>query len=119
MIFFMRYYERTEFDRRAINDLATSLEKTASDLKDIGKSMESNEMDAIDPTHSKSGMDGYRDFCKLVSAIHEAFLISLGTRYAPTVQETKKNYEKASKTADKVHEKAETAIKAARKKKSS
>jgi hypothetical protein len=114
-----RFNDRTEFDRRAINDLATSLEKTASDLKDIGNRMESNEMNAVDPTNAKSGMDGYRDFCKLVSAIHEAFLISLGTRYAPTVQESKKNYEQASKTADKVHEKAENVLKTARKKKSS
>ena len=114
-----RFNDRSEFDRRAINDLATSLEKTASDLKDIGKRMESNEMETIDPTHRKSGMDGYRDFCKLVSAIHEAFLISLGTRYAPAVQESKKNYEKASKNADKVLEKAETVLKAVRKKKSS
>lgn len=115
----VRHNDRTEFDRRAINDLATSLEKTASDLKDIGKRMESNDLETIDPTHRKSGMDGYCDFCKLVAAIHEAFLISLGTRYAPAVQETKKTYEKASKTADKIHEKAETVLKAVRKKKSS
>jgi uncharacterized protein Yka (UPF0111/DUF47 family) len=114
-----RFNDRTEFDRRAINDLATSLEKTASDLKDIGIRMESNEMNVVDPTNAQSGMDGYRDFCKFVAKIHEAFLISLGTRYAPAIQESSKKAEKASKTVDEVHEKAETVLKTARKKKPS
>jgi hypothetical protein len=53
----------------------------------------------------------------MVGEIHTAFLVNLGSRHAPAVQEKKANYEKASKTAGKIQEMAQNELKTVRKKK--
>jgi hypothetical protein len=115
----MRFFETTELDRKALEDWAASLEKTASDLLEISKNMETHEIASIWSRNVKTGTTGYRDFCKMVGEIHTAFLVNLGSRHAPAVQEKKANYEKASKTAEKIQDKATNELKTVRKKKTS
>jgi hypothetical protein len=105
-----------------IRDFATALESHARLFRDIAETMEKHGLAELKSVYFyPSGDEGMTKLLSFINGLNTAFGMQL-TRREPTLQavhEAKANYKKASKTADKVHEKAETAIKAARKKKSS
>jgi hypothetical protein len=105
-----------------IRDFATALESHARLFRDIAETMEKHGISELKTVYFyPSGDEGLTKLMSFVNGLNTAFGIQL-TRREPAFQavhEAKANYQKASKTADKVHEKAETVLKAVRKKKSS
>jgi hypothetical protein len=92
-----RYSDKTEFSVKAIRDYAAALASVRSDLQAIAELAETEGIEAIYPTHFKSGDEGLEKIVRFATEIRYAYGIEIANRNIKTkVAEDPAKYESSS-----------------------